>query len=79
MEVPVWAVDPALARGVKTGYRFAYTPHSSKVDGKVDAYEISADAVEPSNQGKRHFFVNETGVIRVSETGPATASSLALR
>jgi hypothetical protein len=78
-EVPVWAVDPVLARGAKTGYRFAYTSHSSKADGKVDVYEITADPVEPAVGRERHFFMNETGVIRVSESGPATASSLALR
>lgn len=75
---PEWVVDPVLAGGVKTGYRFAYTPRSSKGDGKVDAYEVSADPLEPGKYGKRHFFLNETGVIRVSETGPANASDPAL-
>jgi type IV pilus assembly protein PilA len=68
---PEWEIDPALADGLKTGYKFAYTPHSSKGNGKVDAYEVSADPLEPSKCGKRHFFMDETGAIRASETGPA--------
>jgi type IV pilus assembly protein PilA len=75
---PEWMIDPALVGGLKTGYRFGYASHSSKGDGKVDAYELSADPLEPGQFGKRHFFMNETGVIRVSETGPANASDPAL-
>jgi hypothetical protein len=71
---PEWMIDPALAGGLKTGYRFAYTPRSTKEDGKPDAYEVSADPLAPGKYGKRHFFMNETGVIRVSETAPAKAS-----
>ena len=76
-EEPLWAIDQALASGVRASYSSAYTPHTSKGDGKIDVYEVSADPFD--NRGKRHFFMNETGVIRVSETGPATANSLALR
>jgi hypothetical protein len=76
-EEPMWAIDQALASGGRTGYSFAYTPHCSKGDGKIDVYEVSADPID--NREKRHFFMNETGVIRVSETGRATVNRLALR
>jgi hypothetical protein len=69
-----WMIDPSLSGGLKTGYRFGYAPRSSRGDGKVDAYELSADPLEPGKHGKRHFFMNETGVIRVSETGSANAA-----
>jgi len=75
---PEWVIDPVLAGGVKTGYRFAYIPRSSKGDGMMDAYEVSANPLEPGKYGRRHFFMNETGVIRLSETGPANASDPAL-
>lgn len=46
---------------------------------KLDSYEVSADPLEPGKYGKRHFFMNESGVIHVSEVGPATANSVALQ
>jgi hypothetical protein len=71
---PEWAIDPSILGRVKSGYIFSYTPVSSKGDGKIDAYSVSADPFGPGKTRKRHFFMDETGVIRVSETGPATAS-----
>lgn len=32
-DAPEWMIDPSLAGGLKTGYRFGYAPHSSKGDG----------------------------------------------
>lgn len=58
----------------KAGYKFAYTVRSSKEDGKNDTYEIFADPKVPGKTGTRHFFMDETGIIRVSATGPANAS-----
>jgi hypothetical protein len=76
---PEWAIDSLLAGGEKTGYRFSYIPHSSKGDGRMDVYQILADPLAPRKSGIRHFFMDETGVIRASETDPASATSPALR
>jgi hypothetical protein len=70
---PEWTINPFLAGGVRSGYRFVYTPRSSNGGAKLDAYEVSADPLKPGKSGKRHFFMDYTGVIRVSETGPANA------
>jgi type IV pilus assembly protein PilA len=72
-------IDAALASGVRAGYRFTYTPSSSSGDEKMDTYEVSADPLEPGKSGKRHFFLNESGVIRMSKTGPAGPSSAPLQ
>lgn len=66
------------ATGERSGYKFAYTVRTSKGSGKNDAYEISADPTVPGKTGDRHFFLDETGIIRVSATGPANASDPAL-
>jgi len=68
-------IDSTLATGTKYGYRFNYSPHTVG-EGKTDAYELFAD---PIGHEKHHFFMNETGVIRASETGPATINSAPLQ
>ena len=73
-----WVVDPFIAGGVKSAYKFTYSPRSSMGDENFDTYEVRADPLEPGKSGKRHFFMNETGVVRVSETGPANATDPAL-
>jgi hypothetical protein len=75
---PQLGPDEILATGEKSGYRFAYSASSQMGGGKYDAYEISADPDVPGKTGNRHFFMDETGVIRVLATGPADASDPAL-
>jgi hypothetical protein len=67
-----------LATGEKSGYRFTYSARSLKGGAKYDAYEISADPDVPGKTGTRHFFMDETGVIRASATGPANVNDPAL-
>lgn len=73
-----WVIDPVLAGGEKSGYKFTYSPQSTKGDSKLDAFQAFADPIVPRKTGRHHFFVDETGVIRMSDTGPANATSLAV-
>lgn len=68
-------IDPVLATGHKSGYTFHYRPMDRSGDGSGDGYEIRADPVTPGTTGQRYFFVDETGVIRMSSTGPANQDS----
>ncbi len=63
-------IDRLLASGLKNGYRFA--PHVSNFTGQSPetGFGWNADPVSPST-GTRHFFVDQTGVIRVSATEQA--------
>jgi type IV pilus assembly protein PilA len=70
-----WGIDPALASGVKAGYRFTYRPKSRKGNGLMDAYEIFADPVQPGRAGVRHFYTNESGVVRYESGRPASSDS----
>jgi len=54
--------------GRQDGYEF-------KTSGDDDAFTVNADPMLPDETGIRHFFADETGVIRWSMEGPATVFS----
>lgn len=66
----------------KSGYRFTYQPGSSvparaqgcSVPG-VATFSIQADPITSGTMGQRHFFVDQTGVIRAEAEHPASADS----
>ncbi|PIQ82350.1 MAG: hypothetical protein COV76_04150 [Candidatus Omnitrophica bacterium CG11_big_fil_rev_8_21_14_0_20_64_10] len=69
-------IDPVLAGGTKQGYVFAYAAGSSRtvtLDGTnysvYDDYTITALPQTAGTTGKRTFFVNQTGVVRVDAAG----------
>ena len=59
---------------VKSGYRFTYTARTDG-NGVILSYVLSADPVSPGGSGMRHFFTDQTGVIRMSVQGSADANS----
>lgn len=67
-------IDVILASGVKSGYKF--TPHLSSFTGQVPetGFGWNADPLSDAS-GTRHFFVDQTGVIRFSTTGQADENS----
>jgi type IV pilus assembly protein PilA len=71
-------VDSVLARGIKTGYVFHYkisqTTGPDEANG-INAYTITADPVVLGSSGRRHFFTDQTGVIRSEANRAATADS----
>jgi type II secretory pathway pseudopilin PulG len=85
---------PSFAAGRKSGYVFYYTPtYPAGADGPAPSpkgvapkcpasgasgYQITADPIRNST-GTRHFFVDDSGVIRVSQgDGSASADSTPL-
>jgi type IV pilus assembly protein PilA len=69
-------VDAQLgtALPVKYGYHFLYTPQVD-ADGLVTRYVLAADPVTPETSGVRHFFTDESGVIRYNTRGGADVNS----
>ena len=59
---------------VKHGYRFYYS-QTGISNGTRSRYILSADPVAPGTSGVRHFFTDQTGVIRMSANGAADANS----
>lgn len=72
-------IDANLARGQKSGYLFFY-----RTGGPVDAaspmsYVVNADPITPGTTGMRHFYTDQTGIIRWEANHPASAESPPLR
>lgn len=68
-------IDSVLASGVKSGYKFQYSPVTMDPAGNVLSYTIAASPVEPGTTGQRSFFTDQTGTIRANASGTADASS----
>lgn len=58
-------IDSVLASGTRQGYRFIYVLIDS------ESFRLNADPVVPGKTGTRHFFADETGVIKANATGQA--------
>jgi hypothetical protein len=69
-------LDRALAAGEKDGYVFEYTPGAPS-RGKVTKFQVIARPKNDPSNG-RHFFVDESGVIRQSVGSDADKYSLPL-
>src|SRR4029077_20605242 len=74
-------IDSETASGRKGGYIFRYDAKASSdppakgcQEPGALAYAVTADPIEPAPE-KRHFFIDETGVLRVEKDKPATAKS----
>ncbi|HEV2288223.1 MAG TPA: hypothetical protein VGR81_04645 [Candidatus Acidoferrales bacterium] len=68
-------IDVNLALGSKSGYVFTYKATSTRNDGTLDAFHAYADPVAPGTTGVRHFFVDQSGIIRYQEGAPADENS----
>lgn len=67
-------IDSVLSAGVKSGYIFTYTVLSTDASGNAQAYSINADPVTPGTTGDRHFYSDQTSVIRENLTTTAGPS-----
>ncbi|MDP9267096.1 MAG: DUF4190 domain-containing protein [Acidobacteriota bacterium] len=72
-------IDSELATGEKRGYRFTYTPIDANGDGVNESYVLNADPVTPGTTGRRHFFSDDTGIIRYDTAQMATKESQPLQ
>jgi hypothetical protein len=67
-------IDGTLAMGFKRGYKFTPGPANFSGQAPETSFAWNADPLSPST-GTRHFFVDQTGVIRFSTGGQANADS----
>lgn len=67
-------IDPHVAMGEKSGYRFTYIPHKGR-DGQIESYEVFADPTKKGVTGKRHFFFDQSGILRFATKMQADAQS----
>ena len=67
-------IDAVLAGGAKSGYNFTYTAGAA-VGGVVPTYTLLADPQTQDQTGVRHFFTDQSGVIRQAIGAAASATS----
>jgi len=68
-------VPKAGALPMKSGYRFIYTPMQYDGEGHISKYGLSGDPITPGATGVKHFYTDETGVIRFTLRGGADSKS----
>jgi len=68
-------LDSNVASGTKSGYLFAYVATSSGATN--GSFRLNADPVGPGS-GQRHFYTDDTNVLRVNIAAAASASDPAL-
>jgi type IV pilus assembly protein PilA len=68
-------IDNTLSTGKKSGYSFVYTPGGNTPETQ---FKTTADP-QTTSSGTRHFFVDESGVIRFNPTATASNTDNALQ
>ena len=68
-------IDAVLGGGLKQGYIFTYTAGTPDSRGAINDYTINVDPQIQDRTGRRHFFADESGVIRVDPAVAATVAS----
>jgi len=66
-------IDSVLAGGTKSGYVFAVTTGGATGTGPATTYTVNGDP-QNSQTGQRHFFSDQSGVIRFNVSAAATAT-----
>jgi prepilin-type N-terminal cleavage/methylation domain-containing protein len=69
-------IDASLAAGTKSGYLFTYGV--AGVGGVNTSYTLNADPVSNGVTGQRHFYTDDTDVLRVNPAAAASPSDPAL-
>jgi len=64
-------IDSTLASGSKSGFNFTYTPVPT--GAVISTYSVNADPIS-GGSGQRHFFSDETLVIRVNNLAVASVA-----
>jgi prepilin-type N-terminal cleavage/methylation domain-containing protein len=61
-------IDEVLSSGQKSGYKFTYVQVTTDALGNVTSYTINADPMVQSYTGNRHFYSDQTAVIRQNDS-----------
>jgi type IV pilus assembly protein PilA len=64
-------IDVVIASGMKNGYLYSYGVVTQDTLGHVIDYLIVADPQVPGTTGQRHFYTDQTGVIRANDSAAA--------
>jgi prepilin-type N-terminal cleavage/methylation domain-containing protein len=70
-------IDEVLATGVKSGYLITYTQLTTDANGHTATYSVNADPLS-SSTGQRHFYTDQSCVIRSNVSVQAALTDLPL-
>jgi prepilin-type N-terminal cleavage/methylation domain-containing protein len=70
-------IDQVLGTGTKSGYVIVYTPLTTDAFGHTATYSVTADPASTST-GQRHFYTDQTCVIRSNASVQAGPTDLPL-
>jgi prepilin-type N-terminal cleavage/methylation domain-containing protein len=71
-------IDDVLANGLKSGYTFLYAVTATDSQGNPTSYSLNADPQSAGYTGQRHFYVDQTDVIRENDSASAGPNDLPL-
>jgi type IV pilus assembly protein PilA len=69
-------IDTVLAAGLRSGYVITLTPGTTDSQGTLLTFSLTADPQVPGTSGVRHFYSDQTSVIRFNPSVPAGPSDL---
>jgi type IV pilus assembly protein PilA len=72
-------IDGVLSTGTKTGYAYTYNVVTTDALGHVIDYSVNADPVITGSSGDRHFYTDQSSVIRQKIGAPAGAGDPGLQ
>lgn len=72
-------IDEVLASGIKSGYVITYTPLTFDPQGNPSTYGVNADPQVPGTTGTRHYYTDQTCLIRWNDTVPAGPTDAAIQ
>ena len=67
-------IDLVLSSGVKSGFIYTYTVLATDANGNAQAFSVTADPITPGTTGDRHFYTDQSAVIRQNLTTTAGPS-----
>ncbi len=71
-------IDAVLASGTKSGYVFTVATSGAATNGPATTYTVNGDP-QNSQTGQRHFFSDQSGVIRFNTSTAAAATDSPLQ
>jgi prepilin-type N-terminal cleavage/methylation domain-containing protein len=71
-------IDSVLAAGTKGGYSFLYVPLNQDSSNHYQNFTLNANPLDPGHSGRKYFYTDQTGVIRVNLTAPALPADPAI-
>ena len=71
-------IDAVLAAGSKSGFSFTYAPTNPDAATHYQGFTLNGNPLNPGYSGRKHFFTDQTGVIRMNLTTAAAISDPAI-